>query len=65
MSLVNESSEYVIAAGKAVPPVTVTGLAIAGLSLNEWVVIVTLLYTVTQFGFLIYDRIKKYRNGGS
>lgn len=35
-----------IEAVKAAPPVTVVGLSLAGVSLQDWVLIITLIYTV-------------------
>lgn len=35
---------------KAVPPVTVASVGLVGITLNEWVLITTLIYTVLQIG---------------
>jgi hypothetical protein len=45
------------ALGKSSPPVLVTGLTLGGVSLNEWVMIATLAYTVLQAAFLIRDKL--------
>jgi hypothetical protein len=36
---------------------------LAGYSLNEGVMVATLIYTLLQIGFFIYDRWRKYRGG--
>lgn len=51
--------EYILAATKAAPPVTVTGFTLSGVTLNEWVLIATLVYTLLQMGWFIYDKIIK------
>ena len=37
-----------MAAAKATPPVVVSGLTVAGVQLEDWLIIATLLYTVIQ-----------------
>lgn len=37
-----------VAAAKVSPPVIVSGLTIAGVQLQDWLIIATLLYTVIQ-----------------
>lgn len=39
---------------KAAPPVTVAGLTVAGVSLNDVVLLATLVYLVLQISFLGY-----------
>lgn len=58
MSLHNEG---VAAAVKLTPPITVGGLTLFGVGLNDLVLIVTGLYAVLQIGFLLYDRVVKPR----
>lgn len=53
MSLTETSGEYIVAAGKASPPLAVTGLGVAGLPLEQWVLIATLFYTVLQTFMLV------------
>ncbi len=57
------SNEYLLEAGKAAPPVAVSSIMVAGLSLQEWVLIVTLLYTVLQIGVLAYKFINRKNRG--
>lgn len=49
------------AAAKASPPLTVSGLAVVGVSLHEWVLIATLIYTVLQILLLVRNFIKNRR----
>ena len=44
---------------KALPPVGVTGTLFLGLPLSEWLVILTIIYTVLQIGYLIYNMVHK------
>lgn len=44
------------AAAKAAPPVTVAGLDLAGVPLNELVLIATLVYTLLQIHFLLKEK---------
>lgn len=55
----SHAAEYTAAAGKASPPIVVSGAAVAGISLQEWVLTATLVYTVLQIGLLIYNFMKK------
>ena len=42
---------------KAAPPLTVGGLTMWGVSLSEWVLILTAIYTVLQIYFLLRDKL--------
>jgi hypothetical protein len=55
----SNAGEYITAVTKASPPVAVTGISLAGVSLNEWVLIATLLYTILQISFLLYGKLIK------
>ena len=47
---------------KAAPPLTVGGLTMGGVSLSEWVLILTAIYTVLQIYFLLRDKLgQKHR----
>lgn len=52
---------------RAAPSITVGGLTLFGVGLADWVLIVTLIYTVLQVYFLLRDRWykprKRARNG--
>ncbi|WP_338445965.1 hypothetical protein V5F89_12520 [Pelagerythrobacter marensis] len=58
----NAGSEIFAAAGKASPPITVSGLAVAGVSLQDWVFIATLIYTVVQT-LLLMPKLVKFVQG--
>lgn len=51
------NSEGLVAAVKLSPPLTVGGLTLFGIGLNDLVLILTGLYAVLQIGFLVYDRV--------
>jgi hypothetical protein len=57
--------ETLIEAGKAAPPITVGGLSLAGVALSDWLIILTLVYTVLQIIFLIRDKwyLPRKKNG--
>ena len=63
----NNHPEIVTEAARAAPAVTVTGLTLFGVSLADWVLILTLLYTVLQMFFLIRDKwyYQRKANDGS
>lgn len=64
MSLVSTGNEIAGEITKAAPPVSVAGLGLAGVSLNQWVLIATLIYTVLQIVWFIYSKfIRGERNG--
>lgn len=42
---------------KATPPVGVSALVIYGISLSDWTLMLTSVYTLFLFGFLIRDKI--------
>lgn len=59
--MADHHSTVAAGAAKLVPPVTVSGMTVAGYPLSEVVLLVTLVYTVAQLGFLISDKIGEYR----
>jgi len=64
--MTNHYSELVTEGAKAAPAVAVGGLTLFGVSLADWVLISTLLYTGVQLFFLLRDkwwRQRKDRNG--
>lgn len=46
-------------AAKASPPIVVTGLAIAGVSLQEWVYVLTIVYLILQIGHFVWSKFFK------
>lgn len=59
MTPTTNAGEYLVGAGKLAPPAVVTSVASAGYSLQDWVLIATLIYTVLQTAVLLY---KFYHN---
>lgn len=49
--------DITIEAARAAPPVTVVSLSLAGVSLQDWVLIITLIYTCLSLIFLIRDKL--------
>jgi hypothetical protein len=63
LSLLSTGNEIAGEITKAAPPVSVAGLGLAGVSLNQWVLIATLIYTVLQIVWFIYSKfIRGERN---
>lgn len=48
---------------KASPPVSVAGLHFCGVSLADWTLILTMLYTLCMLFFLFRDKWWRDRNG--
>jgi hypothetical protein len=50
------------------PPAAVAGLSLWGVSLQDWVLVITLVYTIFSLFFLLRDKLyrpwKERRNGG-
>lgn len=46
---------------KSVPPVVVSGMTLAGYSLNDWVLAATLMWIAVQMGWFIWSNIIKPR----
>lgn len=44
---------------KNVPPITVVGLQVAGVSLDDWIKIATLLWLAIQAGWFVWSNIVK------
>ena len=49
-------SDIVTEAAKAAPTVTVGGLTLFGVVLSDWVMILTIIYTLFQLFFLLRDK---------
>ncbi len=62
MSLPESAGEYVLDAGKLSPPAAVTTMAAAGISLQDWVAILTIIYTVLMIAHLIYKFIRERKD---
>lgn len=46
---------------KSAPPVVVSGMTLAGYSLNDWVLAATLMWIAVQVGWFIWSNIIKPR----
>lgn len=44
---------------KALPPVAISAITVLGVPLNEWVFILTIIYTVLQITFFVRDKVVK------
>lgn len=56
-------NEVIAEALKTAPPVSVAGATVAGASLDEWVLILTAVYTVLQLAYFLRKRYKEYKDG--
>jgi hypothetical protein len=55
--------DAVVAAVKSSPPVVVTAAAAAGMPLQSWVAIATLVYVMLQTAYLIWKWARDLRRG--
>ncbi len=52
--------EYAVNQGsKLLPTAVVSGVSLVGIPLQEWVYIVTIIYTILQIGLVVWKAIKK------
>lgn len=59
------NQETLIEAVKSSPPVTVIGLTLGGIPLQEWVYILTIVYLLMQISWLGYSKfLRKAKAGG-
>lgn len=54
------SNEVITEVARAAPPVVATGLTLFGISLSDWLVILTMVYTATQMHFLLKEKSPVY-----
>ena len=54
-----DKAEYIIASWRASPLLATVGAMLAGITLQNWVLIATLCYTVLQCALLIKKLLKK------
>lgn len=50
------TAELLSEAGKSAPSLTVAGLSLGGVTLSDWVLLATLLYTLLQMGWFVYSK---------
>lgn len=56
-------NEVLTEALKSAPPISVAGATIAGISLQEWVLVLTAVYTLLQLAYFLRKRYKEYQDG--
>lgn len=56
------SHEVVTELARSAPPVVVTGLSWWGVSLSDWLILLTIMYTIAQFHFLLKEKSPAYRS---
>lgn len=61
MQPTRHAGEYILETAKASPPITATALTLSGVSLSDLVLLATLVYTLLQLGWFIYDKFIKPR----
>lgn len=57
------TGDYMLAAGKATPPLAVAGASLAGMGLQEWVFALTIVYLALQIAHLIWKFFREGRRG--
>lgn len=58
--------EMTIEAVKSSPPITVVGLTMGGIALQDWVYILTIIYLLMQAGWFAYSKfIRKAKDSES
>lgn len=55
-----EQSSGKIDAALSTPPAAVAAISMLGVSLQDWVLIATLAWVSTQFGWFIYQRVRDF-----
>lgn len=56
-------SEQLADIAKAAPPITVTGMTLAGYPLSQWVLLLTAIYTVIQIYATVRKLIQSHKAG--
>lgn len=49
-------NDLAASAAKAAPPLSATVATLLGYGLQDWLVVITIIYTILQTVFLIYDK---------
>ena len=55
------SVEVAMATAKLTPPITVTGMTLVGYTLQDWVLLATLVYTILQICITVHRLYKEHR----
>lgn len=56
-------SDLATEAVKAGPAIAVSGLTFMGVALSDWLILLTIVYTLAQLGFLVRDKWWRQRKG--
>lgn len=57
------TDSYIAIMSKAAPSITVTGITLAGFGLQDWVFILTIVYTLMTIGQMAYKWLMGLING--
>lgn len=49
--------EEAVQAGLSAPPVTVVAVTLAGITLQDWVFILTIAWVLMQMGWFVFDKV--------
>jgi disulfide bond formation protein DsbB len=63
VSLLQSTHEHITDAVKAAPPLAVTASTFVGMSLQDWVYALTIIYTVLQIALLVRKHFKDKKDG--
>lgn len=58
-----QQSDFTTELVKSAPPIAVGGLTLFGVGLSDWVLLMTLVYTVLQVYILVRDKLIRNRDG--
>lgn len=56
-------SETLATVGKASPPIAVSAATIAGVTLQDWVLLATLVFTLVSLAHLVWKWLRELRGG--
>lgn len=57
--------ELAMEAAKAVPAGSTLTLSLFGIPLSQWAILLSIIVMLTQLGFMIYNQLKRGKNGKS
>lgn len=58
-----QKNEVMSEALKSAPSVSIAGATVLGASLEEWVLVLTAIYTLLQLAYFVRTRYKEYKDG--
>lgn len=59
---VQHTQETIVATAKVAPPVVATGMTVAGYPLSDWLILLTIIYTVMQILVLVHKELRERRD---